>query len=195
MKYFDLAVTLADKYVNDYRSRHKDSIDYWEASPFYRLTKLPPGSKGKFGENYVKRLLADQGYSILKAIDLKSDFRIVNGDQTSSVEVKTSFLWSGNTRGNYKFQQVRLIESYDLLLCLGLSRYDIKLYPFTKQDLEVGGSRYSVDFMNSHGILRAQHSKSNCWFSVSDSNSTNWHSTGDVAEAIRFIESYLSLSS
>ena len=192
MNYFSQVVEIADKTVIEYESKNQKSIDYWKSSRFYELTRLPPRSKGTFGEEAVKVLLQNYGYTILKPESSKSDFRVSNNELEAAVEIKLSFLWSSSTQQNYRFQQVRTNETdnYDLLLCLGISRDNIKLYPFTKKDYEINNKRYSVEFMNENGILGAQHAQNNCWFAISDSDLAEWHSTGNIEEALKFIDKY-----
>ena len=201
MNYFDKAVTIANCIVADYENNNK-RIAYWKDSPLYEITKLPPRTKGKYGEELVAELLSSYQIDILKSDNTKHDFKIsYNGGAIVNVEIKTSFIWSGIPKQNYiyKFQQIRVPNDvsdyrdndYNLLLCLGISKDNIKLYPFTKKDYKIDNKKYSVERIHKNGNLKMQHSKTSCWIEIQDNNKLEWHSTGDISEALEFIESYL----
>lgn len=191
---FDRAIDIAKAHVEDYKERNQAYLNYWNDSPFKELVALPPKSKGAWGEQVVIDMLEQRGYTIESSTDTKVDCVIVSDDRKFFVEIKTSFLWSNtSSKQYYKFQQVRLIDNYDLLLCLGVSKDGIKVYPFTKSGCVINGNRYSVDHLKDNGVLKAQHSEKNCWFTV-DSNpdaKAVWHATGYYEDAMAFVDEYL----
>ena len=190
MNYFNKALTVADKTLANYKENK--TIEYWEGSPLNSIRSLPPRTKGKYGEDLVAEILSSHYIDIMKSNNSKYDFKISYDDsKTSNVEIKTSFLWATTQEYQYKFQQIRLINDYDLVLCLGISKDDIKLYPFTKKDLTVNNKRYSIDFINDNGFLKVQHSNDSRWFSINELGIEPWHSSGDIEEAIEFIYDYL----
>ena len=197
MNHFDQAVKISNKIVAEQKT--KISYQYWKDSPLYEIKTLSSGTKGAFGEKVVKNILLchNYEYDVIQRTSSKSDLVIKNKGKTISVEIKTSFLWLTAKDPFFKFQQVRISENddYDLLLCLGITKNELKLFPFTKKDCKINNKNYSVEFMVENNIINDQHSVENCWFTVKDSNTQTflfpkWHSTGNIKEALDFINEY-----
>lgn len=114
-------------------------IDPWLNSPFAWIKALPPGSKGRVGEQLVAGWCAAKDFDVVRSPDSDAD-RIIAGKR---MEVKLSMLWEA---GIFKFQQIR-DQNYDYGICLGLSPFNAACWVVPKALLmerlpsQHGGSR------------------------------------------------------
>lgn len=103
----------------------EETSDLWNNSPFEWVIKLPPRKKGKLGGKLVASWLASKDLKI-DTTKNASETILVNKHK---IAIKFSSLWAG---GFYKFQQIRN-TGYDIVLCLGISPFQIHCWVFDKK--------------------------------------------------------------
>jgi site-specific DNA-methyltransferase (adenine-specific) len=133
----------------------EDENNLWENSPFEWVLKLAPRKKGKLGGKLVASWLAGKGFPIDTAKD-SSETILVNGYK---IAIKFSTLWE---KGFYKFQQIRN-TGYDIVLCVGLSPFDVHCWVFDK--------KYALENATK------QHkggSKSEYWMTIDPKKTPTW---------------------
>lgn len=101
--------------------------DEWVGSPFAWIKTRPSRQRGKIGEQLVAGWCAAKDLSVGPSGDTQADKVI----QDHRVEIKFSTLWAS---GVYKFQQIR-DQSYEILICLGLSPFDAQCWVIPKTTL------------------------------------------------------------
>ncbi|MYA72359.1 hypothetical protein F4141_13210 [Candidatus Poribacteria bacterium] len=150
-------VSIAENLRNEYNSNNLD----WVESPFAWIKCLPSRTKGKIGEQLIERWCTEQNFDVKPSPDSEAD-RIISGLR---VEIKSSTLWKS---GIYKFQQLR-DQAYDLVICLGISPYDVHCWILSKKVI--------LDQWKSGGI-RSQHTgrqgTDTAWLSVNPSTPQIW---------------------
>ena len=114
-------VSIAENLRSEYKSYNSD----WTESPFAWIKGLPSRTRGKIGEQLIEHWCTEQNFNVRPSPDSEAD-RIINGLR---VEIKSSTLW---TSGIYKFQQLR-DQAYDVVICLGLSPYDVHCWILSKK--------------------------------------------------------------
>ncbi len=114
-------VTIAANLRSEYRNYNSD----WVGSPFAWIKDLPSRTRGKVGEQLIEQWCIEQNFDVTSSPDSEAD-RIINGLR---VEIKSSTLWKS---GIYKFQQLR-DQVYDIVICLGLSPYDVHCWVLSKE--------------------------------------------------------------
>ena len=180
MVYFNLAKTRFHVNLSQFRQNNIAKMEYWSGSPFEVVSEgVFPAFKGKFGEDAIRDILDFSGYKVEKTRPKeKADLAVTFNDHRITVEVKTSFL---AIDGSYLFQQIRPEEDYDLLLCFGVDRDNIVLYPFTKEE--------ELKLINDKIIVK-QHGKQTYWFTLKKEDRSDWHLDGTVDATLNFIEDY-----
>lgn len=118
-----IVASLSQALQAQYQSENRE----WEGSPFAWIRSRPSRQVGAIGEKLVARWLAARGFDVTRSGDSDAD-RIVEGKR---VEIKFSTLWAN---GGYKFQQLR-DQSYDLVICLGVSPFDAHCWVIPKDDV------------------------------------------------------------
>ena len=113
-------VSIAENLRSEYSSHNLS----WVGSPFAWIKTLPSATRGKIGEQLIEGWCISQNFDVRSSPNSQSD-RIINGLR---VEIKFSTLWQ---TGIYKFQQLR-DQAYDIVICLGLSPYDIHCWVLSK---------------------------------------------------------------
>lgn len=114
-------ISIAENLRNQYRNYNSD----WVGSPFAWIKDLPSRTRGKVGEQLIEYWCTEQNFDVRPSPDSDAD-RIINGLR---VEIKSSTLWQS---GIYKFQQLRN-QGYDVVICLGLSPYDVHCWVLSKE--------------------------------------------------------------
>lgn len=105
------------------RDPYKDSI-------FLPLKQLSSRTKGAVFEKMVEEYLAANGdYVVTKPLSSNYD-RIINDKR---VEIKGSFLWG--TSGNFRWQQIRTNQAYDIIVFMAIYPDRIELFAATKEDV------------------------------------------------------------
>ena len=113
-----IAGTLKADYIRE------GEADPWAGSPFAWIRTLPSRQRGKIGEQLVAGWCAAKGFDVTASGDSEAD-RVIAGWR---VEVKFSTRWAS---GVYKFQQIRE-QSYDYVVCLGISPFDAQGWLISK---------------------------------------------------------------
>ena len=114
-------ISIAENLRSEYRNYNSD----WTDSPFAWIKDLPSRTRGKVGEQLIEQWCIEQNFDVRSSPDSEAD-RIINGLR---VEIKSSTLWKS---GIYKFQQLR-DQNYDIVICLGLSPYDVHCWILSKE--------------------------------------------------------------
>ena len=111
---------------NLHNSEYSISDLDWKDSPFAWIKDLSSSrTRGKVGEQLVERWCIAQNFDVRPSPDSEAD-RIIN---RLRVEIKFSTLWKN---GTYTFQQLR-DQSYDIIICLGISPYDVHCWVLSKE--------------------------------------------------------------
>jgi site-specific DNA-methyltransferase (adenine-specific) len=145
--------------------------DYWKNSPFEWVLQIPAAKKGKLARNLVASWCQHKGLRVQRA-NGSGQYLSINGKRFA---VKMSTRW---TDGKYKFQQIRN-ESYDYVLCLGLSPFEVHCWVFEKE--------YAIKNATPQhkGAKGAEY-----WVAVDPKNPAAWINGhgGTLDEALRVIE-------
>ena len=164
-------VAIAENLRSEYSSHNSG----WVGSPFAWVKTLPPGTKGKIGEQLIERWCTSQNFDVRSSPNSQSD-RIING---LPVEIKFSTLWQ---TGIYKFQQLR-DQVYDIVICLGLSPHDIHCWVLSK---DVILEQWGSGKIGQHGGGKA---KETAWITVKPKSPQTWLTPqyGRPADAIKVL--------
>ncbi|MDE0327076.1 MAG: hypothetical protein OXN27_24385 [Candidatus Poribacteria bacterium] len=168
-------VSIAENLRSSYKSYNLD----WTESPFAWIKDLPSRTKGKVGEQLIEGWCTEQNFDVRSSPDSEAD-RIISGLR---VEIKSSTLWKN---GKYKFQQLR-DQAYDVVICLGLSPYDVHCWILPKEVV--------MEQWRSGGI-KSQHTGSGgtdtAWLSVDPNAPQVWLTPRDgrPADAIKIFRQF-----
>lgn len=145
----------------------------WENSPFEWAIKLPPRKKGKLGGKLIASWLASKDLKIDTSKDA-SETITINGYK---VAVKFSTLWTNEI---YKFQQIRS-TGYDIVLCLGISPFDVHCWVFEK--------KYALEHATKQHKGGA---KSEYWMTIDPKNPPDWAKDfgGALSQAYKILKKY-----
>lgn len=134
----------------------------WDGSRFAWIKGgLPSRRKGVVFEELVASWCLERGLTVNPPPNTESD-RIIGGLRT---EIKGSTLWQG---GNYRFQQIR-DQDYQVLLCLGISPFDVHCWVLPKREvmrLWEGGQ-----IVSQHGGAQGTDT---AWLSVDPGDPPDW---------------------
>ena len=108
---------------DDHKTKNSGKGQEWVGSKHEYIHSLKSRSMGAVGESIVKALLEDEGFVLTKRTSTDHDF-IVDG---LTAEVKLSTSWD-NTNDNFKWQQIRSQQNYDIIFFLGINPNDYKLW-------------------------------------------------------------------
>jgi hypothetical protein len=147
---------LSQEMERDYSS---DADKHWVGSPFAWIRTRPSRQRGAIGERLVSGWFAAKGADVLRSPDAEAD-RIIEGFRC---EIKVSTIWNS---GVYKFQQIR-DQSYELLICLGLSPYQAHCWILPKSIL----LQYVIGIMGQHTGGQGQET---AWLSVNPVQPLSW---------------------
>ena len=100
----------------------------WRQSPFGWMLTLAPGTRGALARRMVEEWASSLNLPAYQETEHGQRYVVVNSRR---IQVKLSTLWQS---GEYRFQQIR-DQSYDYLLCLGLSPDDIHAWLIPKVEL------------------------------------------------------------
>lgn len=147
---------LSQEMERDYSS---DTDKHWVGSPFAWIRTRPSRQRGAIGERLVSDWFAAKGADVLRSPDAEAD-RIIEGFRC---EIKVSTIWNS---GVYKFQQIR-DQSYELLICLGLSPYQAHCWILPKPIL----LQYVIGIMGQHTGAQGQET---AWLTVNPAQPLSW---------------------
>ena len=167
-------VTIAENLRSEYRNYNSN----WVESPFAWIKDLPSRTIGKVGEQLVEQWCTSQNFDVRSSPNSQSD-RLINGLR---VEIKFSTLWQ---TGIYKFQQLR-DQAYDIVICLGLSPYDIHCWVLSK---DVILEQWRSGKLGQHGGRDAQDT---AWITVNPKSPQIWLTprNGKPADAIQILRQF-----
>ena len=112
--------------------------DRWADAPFERIRRIQTASRGKIGQQLVARMCDElELASELSEPQAPWDIRI----EGRTFEVKTATEGAGLT---FQFNHVRYHRSYEFLLCVGITPYDILYDAWTKADVVTGKAGHLV---------------------------------------------------
>lgn len=140
---------------------------------------MPPGKKGKIGEELVSGYLVEKGFDVVRSTDVEAD-RIIAGKRA---EIKMSTLWEN---GSYKFQQLR-DQNYDFAICIGISPFDVHCWVLPK-DLILDKWRNTGEISSQY---REGQGSDTAWLSVNPDAIPDWLTQwgGTLSSAVRLIAS------
>lgn len=97
----------------------------WTVAPFLWVYEAPEAERQEICEQLIAGWCASRELNVARSPDSEAD-KIIEGHR---VEIKFSTLWAN---GSYKFQQIR-DQSYDYLICLGISPFSAHAWILTKK--------------------------------------------------------------
>lgn len=181
--------------IADSLKEHVTRDESWDESPFSWLKHLPSRTKGAQFEKLISLYFQSKGFSVTPSGDSSYDRHIVwsQGENKFSlkIEIKGSTLWKS---GVYTFQQIRK-QSYDLLIFLGLSPFNVHCWIVPKEELIKDDNwSYKERFGGQHGGKNAARDTS--WVSFCPSNPPSWLNEygGDLKKAEVVLRSILTNS-
>lgn len=98
-------------------------------SPFRVYKEMSSKKKGAYFERIVAEYLVKQGHKVTKAVKTSDYDRLIDG--RIKLEIKGSMLWGAGT--NFRWQQIRTNQDYDVVCFLAMYPDRIELYGATKQ--------------------------------------------------------------
>ena len=134
---FSLLCEISSDLAQEYKRKKEQKRKNWEGSYFNWLHDESSRTKGAIFEKLIEGYLMQKGFSVQKSGNSEFD-RYVN---KVSVEIKGSTLWENNL---YKFQQIRN-QSYQLLICIGVSPHRAHFWAIPKRDLMSNDSGFRTD--------------------------------------------------
>ena len=127
--------------ANRLEYRYIDDMNVWEDSPFEWLKGgLASRRKGVAFEELVSEWCVVKGLHVARSPDSDA-YRIIAGLRA---EIKGSTLWKGNV---YTFQQIR-DQTYDIVVCMGISPFDAHCWVIPKSDIMA---------LRDEGLISPQH--------------------------------------
>lgn len=115
----------------------------WDGSIFEWFRRLASRTKGKVGEGMVDDILLSEGGFIVLTPKM---FAKLTGEPSSSnydrvvmfefTEIKTASV-EGKNLDNFRWQQIRKDQNYQLIIFVGVLPNEIKIWWATKEDLEI----------------------------------------------------------
>lgn len=111
---------------------HNRDIDPYADSSFKPIKDLSSKRKGRFFEVLTEEYCENLGFTIDKPQNSDHD-SIINGKK---VEIKGSFRWvvDGQLK-NYRWQQIRPSQDYELMIFLALDPDNIRFYGANKKEV------------------------------------------------------------
>lgn len=114
----------ADSVAAALGSQWSDNDGAYRDSPLLPLKQVSSRRKGAAMERITHRHLTEHGYTVKRSDSSQHDRRV----DGYTVEIKGSFLWED---GTFRWQQIRVDQNYDYLICVAFYPDRIEYYACT----------------------------------------------------------------